>query len=93
MRCSVVTGLAVTLVALAAAGCAGGVGGDPGAQALPMGYSCQSIRAELNKLDGQGARSSVEAVSSGRKVSPTQKAQSDRYNQLLNYYLGARCHA
>lgn len=81
--------------AIAVAGCAGGgnSGGDPGARPLPAGQTCQSIRGELNKMDGQGARSSVEAVTAGRKVSPQQKATADRYNQLLNDYLGARCHA
>lgn len=79
--------------ALALAGCAGSsTGGDPGARPLPAGQTCQSVRGELNKMDSQGARSAVEAVSAGRKVSSQQQAISDRYNQLLNDYLGARCH-
>lgn len=90
--------LRLTMVAAIAVGlsaCAGGSdsGGDPGARALPPGYTCQSVRAELNKMDSQGAQSKVEAVGQGRKVSPDAKAVADRYNQLLNYYLGARCHA
>lgn len=90
---AVLRGLALA-GAVVVAGCAGGggTGGDPGARPLPAGQSCQSIRGELNKMDGQGARSAVEAVSAGRKVSPQQKATADRYNQLLNDYLGARCH-
>ena len=85
------------LVALAlAAGLAGcaaqGAPGDPGARPLPAGQSCQSIRGELNKLDSRGVPAKVEAVSSGRKVSAQDKADVDRYNQLLNWYLGGRCH-
>jgi hypothetical protein len=82
-------GLAVTL-----AGCSSGSstnGGDPGARALPAGMSCQSLRADLNRMDSQGAQSKVEAASQG-KGSPEAKAVADRYNTLLNHYLGARCH-
>ena len=76
------------------AGCAGGggSGGDPGAIALPVGQSCQSVRAELNRLDSKGTQSRVEAASRGTKLAPAQQADVDRYNQLLNQYLGARCH-
>jgi hypothetical protein len=66
--------------------------GDPGARPLPPGASCQSIRADLNKMDSQGAQSTVEASTQGRKLSPQQQAVVDRYNGLLNQYLGARCH-
>jgi hypothetical protein len=77
---------------LAACGGGGGnTGGDPGAKALPSGMSCQSLRADLNKMDSQGAQSKVEAASQG-KASPEARAVAERYNSLLNYYLGARCH-
>ena len=81
-------------VALIVAGCAtdDGPGGDPGSRPLPAGYTCNSVRAELNRLDGQGARSSVEAAGRGQKLSPNAQAQADRYNLLLSYYLGGRCH-
>lgn len=86
----------LTLLAAAAAlaGCAaqGATYGDPGARALPAGQSCQSIRAELNKLDSRGVPSKVEAASRGQKLNPQSQADVDRYNDLLNYYLGARCH-
>ena len=73
-------------------GCeATGSGGDPGAQSLPAGQSCQSLRAELNRMDAQGAQGKVERASHG-KVDPATQAVADRYNQLLNQYLGARCH-
>lgn len=86
--------VAVTgLMGLGLAGCSSGgaTNGDPGAQALPAGMTCQSVRADLNKMDSQGAQSKVEAASQG-KGSPEAKAVAARYNQLLNYYLGARCH-
>ncbi|MDX2157696.1 MAG: hypothetical protein SFW09_14440 [Hyphomicrobiaceae bacterium] len=75
-------------------GCAaeGKAGGDPGARPLPPGMTCQTVRQELNALDSKGAPAKVEAVSSGRKVSEADKATAARYNQLLNYYLGGRCH-
>jgi hypothetical protein len=74
-------------------GCAGGAGGEPSAQALPAGQSCQSVRAELGKLDAKGTRAKVEAASRGQKLSPQAQGEVDRYNELLNAYLGARCHA
>jgi hypothetical protein len=80
-------------VAVSLAGCSSGgsSNGDPGARALPAGMSCQSLRADLNRMDSQGAQSKVEAASQG-KGSPEAKAVADRYNTLLNHYLGARCH-
>jgi hypothetical protein len=86
----------VAAVGFALAGCAGGggsKGGDPGAKALPAGQTCQSIKADLDRMVSHGVQSSVEAQAVGRKLSPNQKADADRYNSLLAYYLGARCHA
>jgi hypothetical protein len=80
-----VTGMA------ALAGCADG-NGDPGAVPLASGQSCGSIQEELNRLLRTGVQSKVEAASAGRKLSPAAKADADRYNALLNQYLGARCH-
>jgi len=37
-------------------------------------------------------QNAVEAEASGRKQSAQQKADADRYNTMLNQYLGARCH-
>jgi hypothetical protein len=87
--------LIVLAAGVALAGCetsGGGPGADPGARPLPPGATCQSIRAELNKMDGQGAQSKVERASRG-KVDPATQAVATRYNELLNQYLGARCHA
>lgn len=83
---------AVGLVcAVALAGCATAGGGDPGARSLPSGQTCQSVKAELSRMDSQGARAKVEAASSGRPVSAETRAVANRYNELLNEYLGARC--
>jgi len=66
--------------------------GDPGARPLPHGESCSSIRAELNRMDARGVPSKVEAVNAGRRVSDKDRELANRYNTLLNQYLGARCH-
>lgn len=87
--------MAVALCAvLGLVGCAAqsAPGGDPGARPLPPGQTCQSLRGDLNKMDARGVPAKVDAVSAGRKVSAQDKADADRYNELLNYYLGGRCH-
>lgn len=84
---------ALALLGLAAAGCGGNTtGGDPGARALPSGQSCQSVRAEMDKLLARGVQPRVEAAQAGRKLPPQQQAEVDQYNRLLAQYLGARCH-
>jgi hypothetical protein len=81
------------LLAGGLAGCAASAtNGDPGPKPLPAGYSCQSVRAELNKLDARGVPSKVEAMSAGRSLSGSDRELAQRYNTLLNYYLGGRCH-
>ena len=82
-------------VCLSLAACASGnasTNGDPGALAMPAGQSCQTVRSELNRLDSKGTPSRVEAATRGARLAPAQQAEVDRYNQLLNTYLGARCH-
>lgn len=74
------------------AGCAEGGAGDPGAIPLAAGQSCGSIRSELDRLDRKGTQSKVEAATAGKRLSPAAQADVDRYNSLLNQYLGARCH-
>jgi hypothetical protein len=75
-------------------GCGGAAGGsgDPGAKPLPPGQSCGSIRGELNRLDSLGVPAQVERSSNGGKLSTAQQGNVDKYNDLLNQYLGARCH-
>lgn len=88
-------GMAMVLLGALLGGCAGNDTGKngPPAIALPAGQTCQSVRAELNRLDARGTPSLIEAANAGRKLSPPQREQVDRYNQLLGQYLGARCHA
>jgi hypothetical protein len=59
---------------------------------LAAGQSCGSIRQELDKLDRKGTQSKFESVAAGRRLSPEAQADVDKYNTLLNQYLGARCH-
>lgn len=85
--------VAVAGMTILAAGCAGGSGsGDPGAQSLPAGETCQSLRGQLDRLLARNIQPKVEALSAGRKLSPKDKADAEAYNRILNQYLGARCH-
>lgn len=83
--------VAAVLIAGMVSGCANGGGGGPGT-GLAGGQTCGSIKTQLSRLDAKGVRSSIEAQSAGRKISPQQKADADSYNSLLNDYLKARCH-
>ena len=74
-------------------GCAKGNSNGSYAKPLPAGQTCHSIQQELRRMDASGAQGSVEAVNAGRKVSQKRRAQAARYNQLLEDYLGAQCHA
>ena len=67
-----------TVIALA--GCASNAGpyGDPGARPLPPGYSCQSVRTELNRLDAKGTQPKVEAASRGQKLPAQAQEDVDR---------------
>ena len=85
--------ISVAVLSTLMQGCGGAAGGgDPGARALPSGESCQSIRGELDHLDSKGVPAQVERASNGGKLSAAQRADVDKYNDLLNQYLGARCH-
>lgn len=88
-------GLLAFAAAVALGGCAGNNSGGSGppAASLPSGQTCQSIRAQLNRLDARGVPSLIESANAGRKLGPAQREQVDEYNRLLGYYLGARCHA
>lgn len=83
---------ALGTVGLMLAACADPQFGDPGAIPLASGQSCGSIQQELNRLLGKGVQGNVERAAAGKAVSPAAKADVDRYNSLLNEYLGARCH-
>lgn len=91
MRLGLAFSFALIAGSLALQGC-GGASGDPGARALPVGESCGSIRSQLDRLDAKGTQPLVEKASNGGKLTPAQRADVDAYNNLLNHYLGARCH-
>ena len=40
----------------------------------------------------EGVPAQVERASNGGKLTPAQRGDVDKYNDLLNQYLGARCH-
>lgn len=84
--------VSVTACVLAGCGGASGGNGDPGAKPLPAGQTCQSIFGEMQRLQGRGVQSAIERQQQGGSLSPSQKADADSYNRLLNDYLGARCH-
>lgn len=82
------------LLAVTMAGCAsdGNGGGGQYAKPLPVGQSCGGIREELRRLDNRGVPDKVERLNSGQSMSAGDRQQAERYNQLLNSYLAARCH-
>jgi len=85
--------LAAGAMGLLLTACAdGNMSGDPGPIALPSGSSCGTIQQELNRLLGRGVQGSIERQQAGKTLTPAAKADVDRYNSLLNQYLGARCH-
>jgi major membrane immunogen (membrane-anchored lipoprotein) len=91
MTTTKVRGLEFVFVIAAAcllAGCAG----KGGSTASGSPENCKSIKAQLNQLDAKGVQAYVEAESQGKKLSPGKKKLADKYNNLLNDYLGARCH-
>ena len=54
-----------------------------------VGRFCRSSTSSTDR----GTQAKVEAASQGKKLAVKDKADVDRYNSLLNQYLGARCHA
>jgi len=82
--------LAVAAVGGVLAGCAGSGGGR-----VPVGFSsggdCHSVKAELHQMDTQGVPSMIQSEQGGAHVSAASKAKIDRYNYLLEEYLGNDC--
>jgi hypothetical protein len=90
MVSSKVTAGAIALVLAATlAGCASQSG--PQQIGFTGGGDCKTVRGELNRLDAQGVPGKVEARAAGRKVSADANAQIERYNGLLQEYLGNQC--
>lgn len=91
---TVVSSIVLAAVCAGLAGCANEnkSGGDPGAKPLPAGMTCPSLKQEMDRLVSRGVQGLIEGRQAGRKLTPAQNADADRYNELLNYYLGARCY-
>jgi hypothetical protein len=82
---------AVLIVVLC--GCAQHKGADPGPQALRSGQTCDSIHRELSDLDRAGIRDKFDRDARGTKLRLADRRHLARYRDLLDQYLGARCHA
>lgn len=83
--------LAGVLAVLALTGCANDY--DQGVKgSVRNNASCSETRRELDQLDARGVPAQIEAANAGKKLSAKQQANVDRYNRLLQSYLGARCH-
>jgi hypothetical protein len=81
--------LAVAVFGMLLSGCAGGSG------RVPVGFTgdgdCHSVKAELRQLDAQGVPGMIQSQSGGAHVSGASKSKIDRYNFLLEEYLGNDC--
>jgi len=81
--------LAVATLGAALAGCASSSG------RVPVGFNgggdCHSVKAELRQMDGQGVPGMIQSQSAGGRVSAANKSKIDRYNYLLEEYLGNDC--
>lgn len=77
--------------ALSLAGCASSSSSGRVPVGFASGGDCQSVRNELRKLDGMGVPGQIQARSAGQKVSSDSNARIDRYNALLEQYLGNDC--
>lgn len=82
--------LSFVVLSLGLAGCGGG--SSSGAKATTSKSACASLRSDLTKMENRGLPALVERSKAGGKLSSSQKADVKAYNQLLNDYLGARCH-
>ena len=74
--------------------CAAALGGC--ASQGPSGFTaaasdCKSMKVELNRLVSAGVAGKIQSQQSGAKLSAQSQAQVDRYNGLLNSYLGGGC--
>ncbi|MEM1371079.1 MAG: hypothetical protein AAGG72_02505 [Pseudomonadota bacterium] len=86
---------ALLLAGLLVGACANNNRGVDGPRAKPLaqGQTCKGLRNELRNLDRRGVPDKVERMNAGRRLSAKDRQLAQRYNQLLDDYLGARCHA
>ncbi len=91
MMRSILAAAPAILLTLVMAGCGGGSAQAPSSSFTGNG-DCKSTKAEMGKLVAQGVEADINAASSGRTLSPEAQSRVDRYNGLLESYLGSRCH-
>lgn len=90
-RMSQITSATVFGLLLALGGCGGGPSQAPSA-GFAGGSDCKAKKAEMSQLVSQGVEGEIEAQQAGRQLSPAAQARVDRYNGLLNSYLGSQCY-
>ncbi|MCH9765472.1 MAG: hypothetical protein K0U34_05705 [Alphaproteobacteria bacterium] len=87
---SIANVLVVGSMTLSVAACGGPGSGNP--STAPNASGCASLRTELSKYEKKGVASWAEAKNAGKKLSKAKEADLRIYNDLLNQYLGGRCH-
>lgn len=80
----------VLSVALVVAACGATGPNGPGPSAAPSG--CKALQKDLKKYERMGVAGWAEAKNAGRRLSKKQAAGLRTYNELLNKYLGGKCH-
>ena len=81
--------VAVVAIGLALSSCASSSGRVP--VGFASGGDCHSVKAELHQMDGQGVPALIQSEQNGAHVSAASKSKIDRYNYLLEEYLGNDC--
>ena len=82
------------MVVAVLAGCASEAGpaGPQTTGSLASGR-CAELKAEAARLEARGVQYRADQAGRGEaKLSPQQKAEVDRYNAVLDQYLGGQCH-
>ncbi|MGI9523847.1 MAG: hypothetical protein ACR2PG_19620 [Hyphomicrobiaceae bacterium] len=82
--------VAVFVVGSLVSACAGQSNGPVSAG---LGGNCKSLKMELSKYEARGIQYKADAAGRGAKLSAKQRDEVDRYNNLLDSYLGNSCHA
>ena len=77
-------------MAAALAACSGS-DGPQGPGAMLADNTCAQLRADLNGMDKRGVPNMIDARNSGKKLGAQQDAEVNRYNQVLDQYLGGQC--
>ena len=67
--------------------------GTDGPQSPPMlaDNTCAQLRTDLNSMDKRGVPGMIDARNNGKKLGAQQDAEVNRYNQVLDQYLGGQC--